>query len=225
MPRAAPRILIGLGVLAIAIGLGTIVAAHAVVQPRAGQAIATMRRTLLDAQSGMAIMAKAQEAALRQGDLAGRLAEHTDRLSGAAIATIDDMAGATEGLSTASGAVAGVSRRLGLDDDEDDGGRPDGAAESLARLHGDLERLGAEARQVRDATRAVTARTSIESIEQLDPIITGFGDRLAEFKALLDRNPLALGVALLADMVAGIYLLLGAALIGLGATARPAPPA
>jgi hypothetical protein len=180
------RLLTVIGVVSVLIGSGAIAYAHIFVAPE-------LRRSV---------------------DVLGRVADD----SAATIAALSRMAEATDALrapgeDVTRRSVAALKPGIAMLESLADTARAIPVPPSLAKLAGAVDDLTAEARRLQTASRAFVAQMDRHETPSFRPVLAAAAVRIQETQGLLAYNDPARGMTLLADLIAGTYIVLGAALI------------
>jgi hypothetical protein len=196
-----------LGGVAITIAIATIAYAHLSMGRDLQRTVDVLRRTANDSVAAVGTltwMARSTDAVRGPG-------EDVTRRS---IAAIEPGIAVLEALADMLRVVPGAAKSDVKYGDSSD------LPSSLSRLRSGVDRLTADARRMRTASQTLAARMRKHEIPSMQPDLAAAGARVRELRDVLhDANP-ARGITLLVDLIAGLYLIFGGALIVVGRTLR-----
>jgi hypothetical protein len=201
VPHAAARALTILGGLSLVIGVATIGYAHFSTGPDLTRFFDLVRRAVHDAEAGIALLARTVRTTAAVHEATGRLSRRNDALLGSAIDASERLADATSDVGEAVAPLVTVVERLGRD----------------------LRTVIAHARQVREAARALAARARDGDPAAAAPLVARAEERIEEARVLVTETRPERAIVLLADLIGGLYILLGVALMVAGTSMRCLP--
>lgn len=188
MRHPVSRALTGLGVVACVIGVGTIAYAHLSVGPELQRSVDVARRLADDAAGAVDALREVSRGAdaARPPSLG---------VVGDATATLGPGIALFAAMRTPLGAIPG---------------------DAAGRLQAAVDDLLADARRLQRSSTALETSLRRHPVPSLTPTVDAAGARVGEVRTLLAENDPARGMTLLADLLAGLYLVMGAALIVVG---------
>jgi hypothetical protein len=207
------RILTLLGGVSISVGIGAIAYAHVAVAPYLQRTVDVARRLIDD---GAATTITLRESALSTEALRAPSKELTDR----SVATLKPSIAVFEALADTLRVIPGATDD-GAGESSDRGRSAAGLPGSLGKLRRSIDTLAGEAEHVRTAAIALDAETRRHPMSSLQPAIAAIGARIRETQAILADTDPARTMTLLADLIAGLYLFLGGALVAIGCAMSP----
>jgi hypothetical protein len=194
--------------MSIAVGFVAIAYAHVIVAPYLQRSVDVARRLVDD---GLATTIALSETAA-SADALRAPGEQVVRRS---VATLQPSIAVFEAVADTLRVVPGATGDR--DAAASDGPPPAaGLPGSVRKLRRAIDGLVGEAEHVRTAALALEAEKRRHRVPSMQPALAAAGARLRETQAILaDTNP-ARGMTMLADLIAGLYLFLGGALIATG---------
>jgi hypothetical protein len=194
--------------MSIAVGVVAIAYAHVMVAPYLHRSVDVARRLVDD---GLAATITLSETAASANALGGPGEEVVRRSA----ATLAPSIAVFEALADTLRVVPGAS---GDRDAAASDGPPRGAglAGSVRKLRRAIEGLVGEAEHVRTAALALEAEKRRHRVPSVQPALAAAGARLRETQAILAETNPARTTTMLADLIAGLYLFLGGALVVTG---------
>jgi hypothetical protein len=214
------RLLNLLGIVAVAVGLGTLVYAHIAVAPELERSVGILRRVTDDAAATIGLLAQTAAATDAVRPPSRDVTTTSVEAMTPAIVMLDALADTLQALPGVEREAADVAS--GSDRGKKPAGRtgPDGAtglSSGLAKLGRAVDDLNTEARRLRTASRELDAQMKRHQVPSLQPSLTAAAARIQEMQDILTRSDPARGL-LLVDLVAGIYLVMGATLLTVART-------
>ena len=202
-----------LGVASIAIGVGAMIYAHVGVAPDLQRTEDVVRRLVADTAFAVGELQRAAEAT----DAVRLPTEDATRRSVAALdpglAMLDALAGTLRAIpGTDTTAASGVGRASSGSDDDARRGTA-GLGTSLARLERAVTDAAADVRALRHASLVMESATERHPLPSFQPTLATVAARVDETQAILADTRPARGITLLFDLIAGMYVMLGAGLL------------
>jgi hypothetical protein len=195
-----------------AVGVAAIAYAHLAVAPDLERSVDVLRRVADDCAATIAVLseiAAATDAVRAPGEDVTRRSVAALKPAIAMLEALGDTLRAVPG--TGAGATSGVAKLLGGGKSGGDGA-PDlpGTLAKLDRTVGDLTD---EVRRLRTASLAFEAGMDRHETPSLRPTLAAAAARVRETQTILADDDPARGMTMLADLIAGIYVVVGAALV------------
>jgi hypothetical protein len=221
---AVSRLFTFLGGVAIAIGVGAIAYAHLAVAPDLQRSVDVARRLTDDAARGVDALFETSEASDAVRGPAQEVTSRTIAVAQPTITMLDALAATLREIpGTGGGPVAGVRRLaerivpVGRGDapaPEADERSPLG--QNVTKLRRAVDALTNDTRRLHQAALAMDGVARRHEVPSFQPTVAALGLRVGEIRAILAETNPARGMTFLADFIAGIYLIVGTALVLVG---------
>ena len=208
------RLLNTIGGLAIAVGVGTMAYAHIAVDPALRRSVDVARQAVNDGAAALVLLSESVEAT-------EALRPPTEEVTRRSVALLKPAIALLEGLSETVRLIPGAG---GAPPNEGtvESSRPTRATASLpgslAKLGRAVDTLTEEAQGLRKAALALEAETGRHPSSTLQPVVAAVTARIGETQNILADTDPAGKMTLLADLIAGIYLVMGGTLIAVART-------
>jgi hypothetical protein len=207
------RLLMLLGALSMVIGLASMLYLHAFVARDLQRTVDVSRRLIDDAIVGVAALSQTAAATDAVRGPSNEAVARSVAMLDPAIALLGAMDRSLGALPGGPSETKGIVGRLSEALRPEDGTADDGVLAGVADLRRAIRDAAADARRLRHPSRAMSAAMQRHDIPSFQPVLAALRDRLHETRSILtDTNP-ARGVTVLADLVAGVYVVLGGALV------------
>jgi hypothetical protein len=220
---ALSRLFTVLGGVAIAIGIGAIAYAHLAVAPDLQRSVDVARRLTDDAARGVDALFETAEASDAVRGPAQEVTSRTIAVAQPTITMLDALADTLREIpGTGGGPVAGVRRLaerivpVGRDAPAPEADERSSLGQNVTKLRRAVDALTNDTRRLRQAALAMDGVARRHEVPSFQPTVAALGMRVGEIRAILAETNPARGMTFLADFIAGIYLIVGTALVLVG---------
>jgi hypothetical protein len=210
---SAPGVVAMLGGASILIGVIVLVYAHAAMARDLQRSVDLGRRVISDAIDAVGVLSNLAVSTDAIRERSEEVTRRSATVLRPGVDMLDAVADALRVIPGAEGSSAAESKGAGS---------VTALPEQLRRTAEALKKLTAEARALRTSTAAVAVTLDRHPPPSLRPTLDVADARLSEAQALLhDANP-ARGITLMVDLIAGVYVVIGAALLAVARGMRTA---
>jgi hypothetical protein len=209
------RLLQCIGGLAILVGIGTIAYAHLAVSPELHRSVDVARRAVNDGATALVVLSQSVEATEALRPPTAELTHRNLAVLKLTIALLEGLPETLRLISSAGGTSSGEQPA-----EPAKGARPSaGLPASLAKLGRAVAALTDEAQGLRKAAVTLEEETARHPMPSFRPAVAAAAARVRETQDILAETNPARNMTLLADLIAGIYLVIGAMLLTLARAA------
>jgi hypothetical protein len=205
------RLLQCIGGLAILAGVGTIAYAHLAVSPELHRSVDVARQAVNDAATALVVLSRSVEATEALRPPTAELTHRNLAVLKLTIALLEGLPETLRLIPSAGGTSSGEQPA-----EPAKGARPSaGLPSSLAKLGRAVDALTNEAQGLRKAAVTLEDETARHPMPTLRPVVAAAAARVRETQDILAETNPARNMTLLADLIAGIYLVIGAMILTL----------